>query len=97
MTINADFIKQLRIKAHSLKPVVIIGQHGLTQAVQGAIARALYDHELIKIKVHGADKEARQTIADEICQAQQAELVQMIGHTVSVYRPSKKHKGGWWC
>ena len=51
--------KALRKKAHSLKPVVMIGQHGLTDAVLAEVDIALNAHELIKIRIRGADKNKR--------------------------------------
>jgi len=48
--------KELRKKAHALKPVVMIGQHGLTDAVLAEIDLALNAHELIKVRVRGSEK-----------------------------------------
>ena len=51
--------KALRKKGYSLKPVVMIGQHGLTDAVLAEVDIALNAHELIKVRIRGADKNKR--------------------------------------
>ena len=50
--------KYLRGLGHALNPVLLIGQHGVTPAVIAEAQRALHDHELIKVKFRGADREA---------------------------------------
>lgn len=77
--------KQLRTTAHALKPVVMIGQAGLTDAVLAEVELALDSHELIKIKIR-AEREERKQISEKICGATKAELIQSIGQIVVVYR-----------
>lgn len=77
---------QLRRQAHKLHPVVLLGQHGLTPEVHLAIDEALNAHELIKIRVNAADKEARNAITQEILTHHHAELIQSIGHIIVIYR-----------
>lgn len=83
---------QLRRNAHKLKPIVIIGMNELTANVQAEIDRALEDHELIKIRVNARDKAHRQEITQQICDQQNASLIQTIGHTIVLYRQSSKDK-----
>ncbi|WP_419419608.1 ribosome assembly RNA-binding protein YhbY [Legionella sp. D16C41] len=83
---DSTFRRNLKAKAHHLRPVVLIGAKGLTTAVLEETDVALNAHELIKIKINGVEKEDRQKMASEICQQLRAELVQMIGNTVIVYR-----------
>ena len=78
--------KKLRTKAHSLKPVIMIGQNGLTEAVLAEINLALNHHELIKIRVRTADREARKQMTAEICLQTEAELIQSIGQIAVLYR-----------
>lgn len=78
--------KKLRSKAHSLKPVVLIGQAGLTEAVLAEIELALDNHELIKIKIRSSDRTARKTIGDKICSSTNSELIQTIGQITVIYR-----------
>lgn len=77
--------KQLKSQAHSLKPVVMIGQAGLTTAVLAEINIALDHHELIKVKIR-AEREERKLISEKICQETQAELIQTIGQILVIYR-----------
>ena len=83
---KSDQRKQLRAKAHSLKPVVITGQAGLTAAVVNEINLALDHHELIKVRVNTDDREQRRQMGDDICTELNAELIQAIGHIITLYR-----------
>jgi len=87
MSLSKNQIKFLRSKCHDLKPVVMLGQKGLSDAVLKELDIALDHHELVKIKLSVDDRGARKQLIDEICRHCQAELVQSIGKTVSVYRP----------
>ena len=90
MSLSKNQIKFLRSKCHDLKPVVMLGQKGLTEAVLNELETALDHHELIKIKLSMDDRDARKQVAEEICQQCQAEEIQTIGKTVSIYRPNKE-------
>ncbi len=80
--------KTLRKKAHSLKPVVMIGQHGLTDAVLAEVDIALNAHELIKIRIRGADKNKRTEQCAQIEHQLSAEVVHQIGGITVLYRPA---------
>ena len=82
----------LKAKAHHLKPVVLLGAKGLTPAVVEETNIALLAHELIKVKINGAEKAERQTIALDICQQLKATLVQLIGNTAILYRENIEDK-----
>lgn len=82
---NSEQLKQMKSKAHDLKPVIMIGQAGLTEAVNKEIELALDTHELIKIKVR-AEREERKQIQQKICAETNAELIQSIGQVVVIYR-----------
>jgi RNA-binding protein len=73
-------------QAHHLKPVILIGAKGLTPAVIEETDRALTVHELIKVKINGAEKADRLIMAADLCKALDAELVQLIGNTAVIYR-----------
>lgn len=77
----------LRGEAHHLNPVVLLGQHGLTDAVMAEIDLALTTHELIKVRVPGQDREDKKTIIEQISETTGAELVQTVGHIAVLYRP----------
>jgi RNA-binding protein len=78
---------ELRAEAHGLKPVVMIGESGLTPSVMKEISASLDSHGLIKIRVAGDDREARVAMYEQICEEQQAQPVQHIGKLLVVYRP----------
>ena len=83
---DTSFKQSLKSKAHHLKPVILLGTKGLTPAVVDETNNALLTHELIKVKINGAEKADRLTMATELCQQLQAEFVQLIGNTVVIYR-----------
>jgi len=78
--------KMLRARAHALKPVVITGQAGLTPAILDEISRALDHHELIKVRVNADDRNQRRDITTRICHELSAELVQSLGHIITLFR-----------
>lgn len=80
-------VRYLRGLAHALKPVVQLGQSGLTPAVLRAIEEALLAHELIKVRLSGEDRAARAAAAARIVAATGAMEVQILGHVLSLYRP----------
>ena len=77
----------LRAEAHALKPVVIIGESGLTPSVMKEIGASLDSHGLIKVRVAGDDREARVAMYESICEELKAAPVQHIGKLLVVYRP----------
>ena len=79
--------KELRKKAYSLKPLVIIGQHGLTDGVLAEINVALNAHKLIKMRIRGADKNKRSEQCSQIEQQLNAQVVYQIGLITVLYRP----------
>ncbi|MEQ1593041.1 MAG: YhbY family RNA-binding protein [Thiobacillaceae bacterium] len=81
-----QFLKGL---AHRLQPVVMIGNQGLTAAVQKEIEHSLAAHELIKIKAATDEPDTRRTWMDDICAAAKATPVQQIGKILVIYRPAK--------
>ena len=90
MSLNNKQNRFLRAQAHSLKPVVLIGSAGLTDSVINEINQALYDHELIKVRVNADDREAKQEMIDAISGQTESFLVQSIGHIGIFYRRNKK-------
>jgi RNA-binding protein len=78
--------KYLRGLGHTLSPVLLIGQHGLTPAVIAEANRALHDHELIKVKFRGAEREARDQGLAELAAATDSVLLQRVGHTALYYK-----------
>ena len=82
--------KYLRSLAHDRKPVIWLGQHGLTDNVVNEIETALDYHELIKIKLRVGDRDLRDRIIGDICVKTGAAAVQRTGNILTIYR--KNHK-----
>ena len=79
-------IRHLRAQAHHLKPVVIVGANGLNDNVLHEIDQAVDHHELIKVRLNAGDKQDREAMIAIICEKARADLVQQIGHIISIYR-----------
>lgn len=92
MNLNKKQIQYLKGLAHSLKPVVLLGSNGLTEAVIAEIDYALNHHELIKVKIPTDDRETKQLIIDAIIRETEAVKVQTIGKTLVLYRQSEEKK-----
>jgi RNA-binding protein len=82
--------KFLRAKGHILNPVVMLGQHGLSEAVLAELDASLQTHELLKIKIKGDNRDEKQRIIDDILQATHAHLIQVIGNIMVIYRAFDK-------
>jgi len=83
---EAKDTSRLKARAHHLKPVVTIGAAGLSEAVLAEVDLALDHHELIKVKIGAADRDARRLLMQALCEKTGADLVQHIGHTAVLYR-----------
>lgn len=92
MKLSTKQIAHLRGLAHSLNPVVMIGNNGLTESVLKEIELNLNAHELIKVQVAGDDREARKTLYAEICTKTSAVAVHHIGKQLIFYRASEAVK-----
>jgi RNA-binding protein len=82
--------KLLKARAHALKPVVTVGNEGLSAPVLKEIEISLKAHDLIKIRVTGDDRDARLVLLGEICNRSGASPVQHIGKILVVYRESQE-------
>ena len=82
----------LRGQAHGRKALLQVGGKGVTPALVAELDIALEHHELVKVKVAAEDREVRDAMVDELAQRAGAALVQRIGHTAVLYRPSKDHR-----
>lgn len=82
--------RDLRARAHHLNPVVTIAGNGLTPTVTAEIERSLQAHELIKVKVQGAEREQREALMNELCATLDAAPVQHIGNILVVWRQRRE-------
>lgn len=93
---NTNLAKQqlqhLRQLAHEIKPIIIIGNKGLTENVMEEIKLALEHHELIKVRVNAGDRDARAKMIEQIINECVAEKVITVGHIVGLYKQAKEPK-----
>ncbi|AWK13804.1 ribosome assembly RNA-binding protein YhbY [Candidatus Fukatsuia symbiotica] len=92
MDLNNKQKQYLKSLAHPLKPVVMLGNNGLTAKVLAEINQTLEHHEVIKVKIVTEEREAKSLIADTIVRKTGASNVQMIGNILVLYRPAKERK-----
>lgn len=90
MSLSTAEKKRLRQIGHHLNSVVLLGNNGLTEPVLAEIDARLEDHELIKVRVGGEDRAERLAAIEQIAKSTKAEVAQVIGKLVLLYRPAKK-------
>jgi RNA-binding protein len=81
--------KHLRSLAHNLKPLVQVGEAGLSAAVVAATNAALDDHELVKVRLN--QPEDKRKMAENLAQKSHSALCGLVGHTVILYRRHPKN------
>ncbi len=84
--------KKLKAHAHGLKPVVRLGQSGLTDNVLDEIELAIEHHELIKVKVSAEDRDDKKLIIQKIADQTRSEIIQSIGFMAVFYRENSDKK-----
>ena len=82
--------KYLRGLGHQRKPLIMVGDAGLSESLIAEFEATLAHHELIKVKLSLDDRDLRKALIEQICQHSRAELVQSIGKTVSIYRRNQE-------
>jgi RNA-binding protein len=93
MELSENQRRFLRGRAHALKPIIQIGNNGLTDAVARETERALQDHELIKVRAPGTDRQARDALLAELAARTGSALVHRIGHIAVLYRANQAKPG----
>ena len=78
--------RYLRKLAHGRRPVVFVGDAGVSEAVIRALGDALSDHELVKVKLAGAEE--KKAVAEELAKRSDAHLCGVVGHMAILFRPS---------
>ena len=86
MALTEKQLRFLRGKAHPLRPVVMLGNKGLTDNVVAESAQALRDHELIKVRVRAADRAQRDALLAQLVARTESTQVARIGHVAVLYR-----------
>jgi RNA-binding protein len=86
MNLSESQKKFLRGLGHQLKPVVTVGDAGLSNSVMQEFDSTISHHELIKVRVRAGSRESRDTLIDELCSKGAGNLVQRIGNVALIYR-----------
>jgi len=89
MSLDAAQKKKLKQAAHHLKPVIRIGQKGMSDTLIAETENCLDRHELIKVHVAGEDRDQRVALGEELVARVGAELVHRIGKVFILYRKKK--------
>ena len=82
--------RHLKGLAHPLKPVILMGNSGLTDSVVAETRRALADHELIKVRLPGLERTARDAALALLSQRTGSTMVTRIGHVAVLYLANPK-------
>lgn len=84
--------RYLRSQAHHLNPIFQIGKGGLNDQLVRHINEAIELRELLKVSVlNNCDEEPKQ-LGPQLAEAAEAELVQVIGRTIILYKESRENK-----
>lgn len=86
--------QHLKALANELRPIVQIGASGLSESVVAAVSKALEDHELVKVKLGKGVGEERESTAAALAAACDAEVCQVIGRAIVLYRPRDRDLPG---
>lgn len=89
-SLSKNQIKFLRGIGHHINPIIIIGQHGVTDSLMEELENSLDHHELLKIKIAAGEREDRKAIIEHILQQTKAEKIQAIGKTLLIFRQAKE-------
>lgn len=92
MKISNKQKRWLKKQVHHLKPVVTLGQAGLSQGVLNEIEIALDHHELIKVKVNAGDRDMRDAAITAIVAQTDSDLIDRIGSTAAFFRANPEKK-----
>jgi RNA-binding protein len=90
MPLSDKQLRFLRGRAHALKPVIQVGNKGLTPGVLAETRRALTDHELIKLRFQGVERVTRDALLAELMRATGCTLVTRIGHVAVLFQANPK-------
>lgn len=77
----------LKARAHSLEPVVRVGQAGASDSLVAEVDRVLIAHELIKVRIDDTEREQRVATGDAICARTDAVAVHRVGKILILWRP----------
>jgi len=92
MKLSEQQKKHLRGLGHQLKPLIMVGDAGLSESLLTEFESTLDHHELIKVRVRAGDRAARDEIIGKLCDDSSTSLIQRIGNVALIFRPNLKKK-----
>ena len=90
MSLTETQKKALKKIAHNLKPVIMVGNAGVTASLLNELDSTIEHHELMKVKVSAGERDARDAAIKRLCKASKSELVGRVGNIATLYRAPKK-------
>jgi putative YhbY family RNA-binding protein len=78
---------RLKARAHALEPIVQVGQSGISDRLIAELDRSLMAHELIKVRLAGADRDSRRELTRTLSERTDAAVVQQVGRVLVLWRP----------
>lgn len=90
MQLSKQQLKYLKNLTHSLKPVIMVGQNGVTENILKELDIALNFHELVKVKIAGENKASCAAVIEQLVAASNAKVIQKIGKTLTLFRRNNK-------
>lgn len=92
MNLSEHQKKYLRGLGHQLKPLIMVGDAGLSESLLAEYESTLSHHELIKVRIRVGDRDTRDTMIDKLCTDSSAILVQRVGNVALLFRQNLKKK-----
>ena len=92
MNLSEQQKKYLRGLGHQLKPLIMVGEAGLSESLLAEFESTLSHHELIKVRVRVGDRDARDAVIGQLCADSSTVLIQRVGNVALLYRPNLKKK-----
>ena len=90
MSLTETQKKALKKLAHNLKPVIMVGNAGVTASLLNELDSTIEHHELMKVKVSAGERDARDAAIKRLCKASKSELVGRVGNIASCTAHRKK-------
>ena len=92
MNLSEQQKKYLRGRGHDLKPLIMVGDGGLSKPLLAEFKSTLDHHELMKVKIRAADRESRDAMIETLCNDFGAQMIQRIGNVALLYRANPQKK-----
>ena len=91
MKLSKEHVHYLKGLAHQLKPVILIGDKGVSESLFEECRKTLAHHELIKVKMAGVDRDVRNAAFVELCTNLDAVMIQRIGNVITLFKRNHAH------